>query len=220
MFDISGSLMIASAGPGLFTAFLFLFLLGLAAAILLAVASKVFYVWEDPRIAKVEYELAGANCGGCGYPGCNACAAAIVKGKASPDACVAGGNEITLAVGKVMGKEVVLKEPEFAAPNCSGGIRATDIYLYEGAEDCRAQMLLHGGNKECAFACLGLGSCVRVCPFDALKMGPYGYPMVNVDKCRACGTCAEVCPKGAIVIINSHAYASTLSEGDSDGKRG
>jgi Na+-translocating ferredoxin:NAD+ oxidoreductase RNF subunit RnfB len=208
MFDISAIAVIASSGPGVFTAFLFLLLLGMAAAVLLAIASKVFYVWEDPRIAQVESELAGANCGGCGYPGCNACAVAMVAGKAAVTACMVGGNECAQAVGKVLGKEVALKEPEIAAPNCCAGIRATDIYLYEGAEDCRAQMLLYGGNKECTFSCLGLGSCVKACPFDAIKMGPWGYPMVNIDKCRACGTCAEVCPRGAIVIINNTAYAS------------
>jgi NADH:ubiquinone oxidoreductase subunit E/ferredoxin len=202
----------AAPFPPVITALLFLFGLGLAASIILGIASKIFYVWEDPRIAKVESELAGANCGGCGYPGCAACAAAIVAGKADITACMVGGNECAQAVGKVLGKEVVLKEPEVASPHCCGRVRATDKYIYEGADDCRAQMLLYGGNKDCPYSCLGLGTCVRACPFDALRMGPQGVPIVNPDKCRACGVCAEVCPRDAIFIISDSARAPYLAD--------
>ncbi len=202
----------ASSFSPILTALLFLLGLGLAASIILGIASKIFYVWEDPRIAKVEYELAGANCGGCGYPGCNACAAAIVAGKAQLDACMVGGNECAQAVGRVMGKEVILKEPEVATPHCCGRLRATDKYIYEGADDCRAQMLLYQGNKDCPYACLGLGTCVRACPFDALRMGPDDIPIVNPDKCRACGVCAEVCPRGAIFIVSDSSRAPYLND--------
>jgi len=222
MLDISTinviTLATASSFSAVVTALLFLLLLGLVAAALLAVASKVFYVWEDPRIAEVEYVLAGANCGGCGYPGCSACAAAIVAGKAPLDACMVGGNECAQAVGGVMGMEVELKEPEVASPHSCGRVRAVDKYVYEGAEDCRAQMLLHEGNKECPFSCLGLGSCVKVCQFDAIKMGSNGVPVVNMDKCRACGKCMEVCPRGAIYVLRNSERASALPEGDSEWK--
>ena len=69
-------------------AVLVLFGIGSLCGIVLSVASKVFYVWEDPRIAEVESHLAGANCGGCGYAGCSAAAVAVVAGKAPAGVCI------------------------------------------------------------------------------------------------------------------------------------
>ncbi len=181
---------------------LVLFGLGLLAATVLAVASKVLYVKEDPRVAQVEAALPGANCGGCGYPGCSGAAAAVVAGKAPVTLCVAGGNEVAENVAKVMGKSIEYKEPEVAMLRCIGGARAHPLYHYEGVNDCRAQYLFYGGNKICGRGCLGLGSCVRACPFDALHMGPERLPVVDPKKCRACGKCAEVCPVGIISIVN------------------
>lgn len=191
-----------SASSSILTALLFLFLLGLAAAALLSIASKVFYVWEDPRIEAVEYCLPGANCGGCGYPGCAACAAAIVKGEAEPTACVAGGSDVAVAVGKVLGREVDVLEPRFAVPHNCGRVCATDKYYYEGAQDCRAQTLLFEGNKSCPFSCLGLGTCTVACMFDAVKMGSDEIPVVDVEKCKACGKCEDICPKHAIYVVS------------------
>ena len=176
--------------------------LGLLASTVLAVASRVLYVKEDPRIAMVETELPGANCGGCGYPGCSGAAAAVVAGIAPVTLCVAGGNEVAENVARVMGQSIEYKEPEVAMLRCIGGDRAHPLYSYEGMNDCRAQHMFYGGNKICGRGCLGLGSCVKACPFDALHMGPEHLPVVDPEKCRACGKCAEVCPVGIISIIN------------------
>ncbi|MEJ2640565.1 MAG: (Fe-S)-binding protein, partial [Desulfosarcinaceae bacterium] len=76
--------------------------IGALCGIILSVASKVFYVYEDPRIAEVEYFLSGANCGGCGYAGCSAAAVAVVEGKAAPSVCIVGGLETAVNVAGVM----------------------------------------------------------------------------------------------------------------------
>ena len=121
--------------------------LGLTAAVLLSAASRILYVKEDPRIARVESALAGANCGGCGYPGCAAAAAAVVKAEASATVCVVGGPEIAENVAAIMGLEVEYREPELAFRDCTGGLRAEDVYRYEGAADCRPRPCSTGASN-------------------------------------------------------------------------
>lgn len=172
--------------------------LGMTAAAVLAAASKILHVEEDPRIAAVEACFPGANCGGCGYPGCNSAAGAVVKGEAPPELCVAGGMEIAQAVAEVMGMSVSFREPELASLICTGGERADRMFKYQGAHDCRAEAMLNGGEKTCGLACLGLGSCVKACGFGAIELSEDGLPVVNQLLCRSCGKCADVCPTGAI----------------------
>ncbi|MFP3927980.1 MAG: FAD-dependent oxidoreductase [Desulfobacteraceae bacterium] len=172
--------------------------LGAICGIFLAVASKVFYVYVDPRIEEVENCLAGANCGGCGYTGCWAAAAAVVAGKAPPSVCVVGGPETAKKVAEVLGVEVGSAEFPVSENLCKGGYRAEDKYHYTGFKSCRAQTLLYGGNKVCEIGCLGLGDCVRACNFSALSIGPEGYAVVDKDRCVGCGACEAACPKGII----------------------
>ena len=183
-----------------------LFGLGLTAAVILGIASKVLYVKEDPRIAVVEDLLPGANCGGCGFPGCAGAAAAIVAGKAMPNVCVVADAEVGVAVASVMGMEVSERETELAWRDCTGGGRAEVNFIYEGAHDCVAAHQLYGGDKMCPEGCLGLGSCVRVCPFDALHMGPDGLPIVDKEACKACRKCEEICPRG-VMHVDSNSTA-------------
>ncbi|MDY6851974.1 MAG: FAD-dependent oxidoreductase, partial [Thermodesulfobacteriota bacterium] len=173
--------------------------LGLLAAAGLGFAARIFYVYVDPKIIAVEEALPGANCGGCGYPGCSGAAAAIVAGKASASACVAGGPDVWAAVAEVMGVEVEIREREVAKVKCRGGdVRAERKYDYLGVSDCRAAVLLAGGEKFCEVGCLGLGTCVANCPFDAIKIGPNHIPVVDEEKCTGCGTCVRLCPKGVL----------------------
>ncbi|MBW2036184.1 MAG: FAD-dependent oxidoreductase [Deltaproteobacteria bacterium] len=181
-------------------AIFFMLALGSISGTILGIASKVFYVWEDPRIAQVADCLAGANCGGCGYTGCDACAAAIVAGEAHVNACIVGGAASAAKVAAVMGVEVGAAEPLTSENTCTGGFRAPEKYYYMGIKDCRAAALLYAGAKECAVGCLGFGSCVKACQFGALKLGPEGTPVVDVEKCVGCGACEKACPKGIMQV--------------------
>lgn len=176
------------------------FMLGLGAAcgLILSVASKVFYVYEDPRIAEVEGYLSGANCGGCGFTGCAAAAAAVVEGKARPGVCVVGGLETAVNVAAVMGLDPGSIEPQVSHNSCSGGDRAADRFVYEGVHSCRALATFYGGRRVCHIGCLGLGDCIRACAFNAIHMGANGYPEVDAHKCVGCGACQEVCPKNIL----------------------
>lgn len=175
--------------------------LGLLVGIGLAAASKIFYVYVDPKIVAVEDVLPGANCGGCGLPGCSANAEAIVAGKASPNSCVAAGDDVALAIAGILGVSVEAKEPDIALPGCTYGVADADVkYTYDGLNDCRAAALLAGGMKVCNIGCLGLGTCAAACPFDAIVMGPQGLPVVDEVKCTGCGTCERVCPKHIITL--------------------
>lgn len=175
--------------------------LGLFIGVGLAIASKVFYVYVDPKITAVEDTLPGANCGGCGLPGCSANAEAIVAGNATPDSCVAGDSELAYLIADIMGVSVEAKEADIARPGCFYGTEAADLkYIYDGLDDCRAAVLLSGGMKVCEIGCLGLGTCMRVCPFDAITMGPDGLPVVDEIRCTGCGTCERVCPKHIITL--------------------
>ena len=177
--------------------------LGLLAGVGLAVASKVFYVYIDPQIIEIEEALPGANCGGCGLPGCSAAAQAIVVGHLAPNACVGGGPDVHEQVAEILGVEVELREPEIAQIGCRYSVAKADIkYLYDGVNDCRAAMLLNGGAKECPIGCIGLGSCVKACPFGALSMGDDGLPVVHENICTGCGTCVRTCPKGIIALTS------------------
>jgi formate dehydrogenase beta subunit len=183
------------------------FIMGLLGAVCgagLAIASKVFYVYVDPKIEAVGEALPGANCGGCGLPGCSANAVAIVEGKASPSSCVAGGEELAAEIATIMGVKVEAKEPDIARPGCTYGVEEADLkYIYAGINDCRASVLLNGGSKVCPVGCLGLGTCVKACPFGALSMGPDNLPVVDKDLCTGCGTCERVCPRHIITLTSN-----------------
>jgi len=173
---------------------------GAACGLILSVASRVFYVEQDPRIEEVEGVLAGANCGGCGFAGCSAAAAAMVEGRAKPSACIVGGPETAANVSEILGVAIGTAEAPSAENPCAGGHRAPVKYLYEGVKSCRAQFMLYGGQRLCEIGCLGEGDCVKACLFGAIRLGPDGYPVVDKNKCVGCGACARVCPKDILQV--------------------
>jgi len=174
--------------------------LGATCGVVLSAASKVFYVYEDPRIAVIEAYTAGANCGGCGYAGCAAAAVAVVAGEALPSVCIVAGPETTTNIAGVMGLDPGTAEALLSYNTCTGGKRAPDKYDYMGINSCQALATLYGGSRECTVGCLGLGDCVKACTFDALKIGSEGYPVVDEIKCVGCGACEKACPKDIMAI--------------------
>ena len=175
--------------------------MGVVIGVGLAVASKVFYVYVDPLVEKIGELLPGANCGGCGYPGCGANAEAIAESKSSPASCVAGGPELAQTIAELMGMKVEAKEPDIALPGCTYGVRDAAVkFFYDGLSSCQAAVMMYGGMKTCEIGCLGLGSCAAACPFGAIIIGKNGLPVVDEKKCTGCGTCERVCPKHIITL--------------------
>ena len=112
---------------------------------------------------------------------------------------MAAGSEVAEAIAEIMGVKIEAKEPDIARPGCYFGVQDADLkYIYNGLDDCRAVALLGGGMKVCTIGCLGLGTCKKVCPFNAIVMGPQGLPVVDENKCTGCGTCERACPKHII----------------------
>ena len=174
------------------------FLLG----VLLGLFKKIFHVDTDPKVDKVREVLSGANCGGCGLAGCDAFASAVVKGDAPTNGCVAGGPDCATKVAGILGAAVVDVKPQIAFLACHGTKEcAGDKGEYHGLQTCKGAQLVMNGTKKCAFGCIGLGDCVKVCPFGALSMGEDGLPVVDREKCVGCGKCSKACPKGLFKII-------------------
>ena len=163
---------------------------------LLAFASKIFYVEVDPKQAAVREVLAGANCGGCGYPGCDGYAAAVARGEAPCNKCVAGGAAVAEKVSEIMGVSADAADKMVAFVPCSGceGV-AEKRFNYTGPIDCQAAMLFGGkSNKLCTFACIGLGNCERACQFDAMHVVG-GIAHVDRSKCVGCGAWSSSSPR-------------------------
>lgn len=173
---------------------LVLLVLALVFGVTLAVLGKKLAVHDDERIKQVREKLSGANCGGCGYAGCDAFAKAVVEGKADINACAATSAENKKAIADIMGQSIDAEETMIVVA-CRGGKYAVDKYEYMGYGNCRSMELLGGGRKQCKWGCLGMGSCVDSCPFSAMKVGEDGYAQVDREKCVACGRCINSCPK-------------------------
>ncbi len=196
-----------------------LFGVGLVAGSVLAISSRVFHVEEDPRIEAVMDALPGANCGGCGYAGCEGYAIAVIN---DPDIaanlCVAGSAETTIAVGKLSGKAVTEADPLVSVRRCEkhDGDVATR-FKYVGLPSCvsAAGMGSGLGVDACPFSCLGLGDCVKVCPFDALELVD-SLVRVNMARCTGCGKCINACPRNLLELIPQRAkvmiFCSTLGK--------
>lgn len=172
--------------------------LGVISAVVLYFVAQKFKVYEDPRIDEVEAVLPGANCGGCGYPGCRGFAEAFVKAEdISTLFCPVGGNDTMGNAAKILGKEAAAVDPMVAVVRCAGTPEhRAKTNAYDGAKSCRIATSLYSGDTGCQFGCLGLGDCVDVCNFDAIYIDEVtGLPVVDQDKCTACGACVKACPK-------------------------
>lgn len=190
----------------LYSVFLLTFL-GIVAALVLYVVSKKFYVYENPLIAEVEELLPGANCAGCGSPGCRSFAEKLVNSEdISSLFCPVGGNEVMKLVSGALGKEVAEKDPTVAVIRCQGSCEVRPkTSEYQGPRSCAISALIYSGETDCQYGCLGDGDCVVACKFDAMYMDEAtGLPVVITDKCTSCGMCVEACPRGIIEMRPKH----------------
>ena len=189
-------------GSMMVVAFIGLGTLGGIFGTILAIAARKFAVAVDPRIQAITQVLPAANCGGCGYPGCAGYAEAIVTANESISLCNPGGAETVAAMAAILGVTAEAIEPQVAVVRC-GGHRdaAKEKYIYDGLRDCNIAILLNGGAKACDYGCVGLASCVRACPYDAMTMQANGLPLINGAQCTGCGICLNVCPKGILQLI-------------------
>lgn len=193
---------------------------GLLIGILLGIAGKIFYVEVDERIPKVRAELPGNNCGGCGYAGCDALAKAIVEGTAPPNACPGCNDEDKLArIGAVLGIKVEASAKQVMHVKCDGSCGVCQQkYSYYGEMDCKqAAVTPGGGPKACSYGCLGFGSCVKVCDFDAIHIVK-GIAKVNEENCINCGKCMNECPVGVIERITYNAARKVKCNNHDKGK--
>jgi RnfABCDGE-type electron transport complex B subunit len=172
--------------------------LGLFFSLGLVFAYRKLRVYVDPKIEKVAEILPQANCGACGYSGCQAFAEAVAEGKAPSDGCPVGGEEVASQIADILGttaEEVVKK---VSRVHCRGTWEAAlSRGAYRGISTCYASHLI-AGNKQCTYGCLGLGDCARACPFEAMYMSQDGLPVVVEENCTACGICVDVCPRNIL----------------------
>ena len=175
---------------------------GLLLGLFLGVMGKKFYVEVDQKEIDVRAELPGNNCGGCGYPGCDGLAKAIAAGEASCNACPVGGDAVGEKIAAIMGVEAGSSSRMTAFVKCAGDCdKAKENYVYTGVEDCSAMNVVpNGGSKSCTYGCMGFGSCVKACPFDAIHIVD-GIAKVDPKACKACGKCVAACPKNLIELV-------------------
>ena len=176
--------------------------LGILIGILLGVAGIFFAVETDERVTQVRECLPGNNCGGCGYPGCDGLAEAIVAGDAKVNGCPVGGAAVASRIGEILGVEAGETVRKVAYVKCAGTCEAaSNKYNYFGEKDCRRAVMVPGrGDKACSYGCLGLGSCVEACQFGALSIRD-GIAVVDKELCVACGKCVDTCPNNVISLI-------------------
>lgn len=184
--------------------------IGLVSAAALAVAEKYLSVKEDPRIAKVTEMLPGINCGGCGYAGCADYARKIINDNVDLTLCAPGGSECAAAIAAFLGRAAGATAKRVALVLCCGDdTEAVRRAAYNGITDCAAAQAVAGGDKGCAYGCLGYGSCARVCPVNAIAI-VNGLAKVEKALCIACGKCVDICPRKLIKLVPAAAEIHVL----------
>lgn len=189
--------------------------IGLLAGVILAAASKFFAVEVDERVTKIRECLPGANCGGCGFAGCDDYAANLIANPDLPtNLCPVGGAAVAQKISEIMGVSFEAATPKHAVVHCNGTCQNTKYAIdYEGPQTCAACNTMFGGRGTCNFGCIGFGDCVAACQYDAIHIVD-GVAVVDPENCIACGACAKACPKGLITMIpeTSQIYVSCSSK--------
>ena len=182
---------------------------GLLAGVLLALLSKLFAVPGDEKVKKIRSCLPGANCGACGYKGCDDYAVAL-SGGAAANLCVPGGKDTADALGELLGIEVEAPKEVVAYVHCNGNCSATGKKTdYDGMRSCRAAAMLYGGPDDCKYGCMGFGDCAAVCPVQAICLKD-GIAHVDSSVCIGCGKCEKACPKHIISLVPKNTSTAVM----------
>ena len=177
--------------------------IGAVCAVVLVLASRFFYVKEDETAKQLRECLPGANCGACGYPGCDGYAKALSEGSCKKtNLCIPGGDGAARQLSEILGVEFEDVVEKVAVVHCLGDCEHTSHRMeYVGVSTCEAAKLMYGGSGKCVYGCLGLGDCMKVCPNDAICIEK-GIAHIDTRKCVGCGLCATVCPRGLITVMD------------------
>ena len=203
---------------GVMTPVLLVAVIGFICAGLLVFASKVFHVAVDERVSLVREALPGANCGGCGFAGCDAYASALVEDEEIPcTKCSPGGAGTAAAIAEILGRAAGSAEPEVAQVMCNGVCDARRTVLdWQGMSSCKGAKGWFSSPNACMFGCMGLGDCVGACQFDAIGIVD-GIAKVNRENCVACGACVNTCPQKIIKLVpvknQVHVMCSSTDKG-------
>jgi len=174
--------------------------LGAIFGLWLGFVQRLFVVKKDPRAEHIFSLLPGSNCGACGYAGCFGLAEALSNSEVDTVTCPVAHEQEREKIAEILGIRIKAKEKTTATLICGGGAKCRNNFEYHGIEDCNAAILIMNGPKACLFGCVGMGSCVKSCPFGAIKMDDNGLPRINPEKCTSCGKCVKICPRGVITI--------------------
>jgi len=184
--------------------------IGLICGVGLSVASVVMKVEEDERLPAIRECLPGANCGACGFSGCDGYAAALLDPDTKKNLCVPGGAETVQKISAVLGVEAEAAISQVAVVRCSGNCEKTQPACeYHGIPSCAAAKVFYGGGGSCVYGCLGLGDCAKVCPQNAIRFEK-GIAVVDSELCVGCGLCAKACPQMLVEIVPAASKVAVL----------
>lgn len=192
--------------------------MGLLFGAILSVASNIFHVEVDEKVSQVRAQLPGANCGACGFPGCDGLATAIALNDGPVNGCPVGGAPVAERIATIMGKSAGATEKQVACVMCNGSpANAKEKHVFNGMHDCRSNAAFQGGSKACSYGCLGDGTCESVCPFDAIHVID-GVAVVDKEKCTACQKCISACPRNVIHLVPYDQEVLVKCNSKDDGK--
>jgi Na+-translocating ferredoxin:NAD+ oxidoreductase subunit B len=185
----------------------------------IGIAAKIFAVKQDERIELIIDELPGANCGGCGLAGCADFAKAILAGTVTPDQCPVCASVAIEKISGILGIDSVVNKVKNVAVILCGGDKNNAKFDagYNGVNDCKSAVLVGSGVKGCRYGCLGLGTCARACPFNAIEITDNGLAVVHPELCVGCGKCVNACPKNLVKLVPStvkvHIFCNSPEKG-------
>jgi len=200
-----------------FIAIIFFTILGLVCSVLITIASKLMFVKVDPRLEKIRSCLPGANCGACGFSGCEVYAEALIQGDASTNLCPPGGDRTLNLLNQILGVNEGALTKMTAIVHCLGDSLATpDKFEYIGIYSCFAAEKFYGGKRSCSFGCIGFGDCMHVCPNDAICI-ENKLARIDPRKCSGCGVCLNVCPTKVIALEVAPVHVAVLCKNTEKG---